>query len=79
MSDGSFPKFEVKDMHSLQKKTKDVSREYFNQTVDVLNKFWQKQWNVLSINTHKIIVHLKLGGFKKVEKKNKSLVGVDER
>ncbi len=78
-SDGAIPKFEEKDMHSLQKKTKDVSREYFNQTVDILNKFWQKQWNILSINTHRIIVHLKLGGFKKVEKQNKSLVGIDER
>ena len=76
---GIFPKFKAKDIFSLQKKTKDVSREYYNQTVDVLNKFWQMQWNILSINIPRIIVHLKLGGFKKVEKQKKSLVGVDER
>ena len=78
-ADGSSPKFQMHDMESLHKKTYVVSREYYNKTVDVLNKFWQKQWFVLAINTHKIIQHMKLGGFKKVEKQNKSLVGIDER
>jgi len=76
-SDKVEPKFLARDMHSLTKSTKDVSREYYNQTVDILNKFWQKQWNILSINVHKIIVHLKIGGFKRVEKQTKSLVGTD--
>jgi len=73
-SDRVVPKFEPRDMLSLNKGTKDISREYYNQTIDVLNKFWQKQWNILSINVHKIIVHIKLGGFMKVEKQNKILV-----
>jgi len=73
-SDRVIPKFEPRDMLSLTKITKDVSREYYNQTIDVLNKFWLKQWNILSINIHKIIVHIKLGGFMKVEKQNKILV-----
>jgi len=77
-NDRTEPKFSAQDMYSLHKKTKDVSREYYNQTVDILNKFWQKQWNILSVNTHKIIVHLKLGKFKKAEKQNKSLIGDDE-
>lgn len=77
LSDGVFPKFKAKDMHSLQKKTKDVSREYFNQTVDVLNKFWQKQWNILSINIHKIIVHLKMSGFERISEHKTVLVGSD--
>ena len=76
-SDKAQPKFQAQDMYSLEKGTKDVSREYYNQTVDILNKFWQKQWNVLSINIHKIIVHLKMGGFKRTEKQTESLVGTE--
>lgn len=74
LTDGVIPKFEPHDMYSLQKRTKDVSREYYNQTVDILNKFWQIQWNILSINIHKIIVHLKMGSFLKPEATTKTLV-----
>ena len=77
-TDKTEPKFQAHDMYSLIKSTKDVSREYYNQTVDILNKFWQIQWNILSINIHKIIVHLKIGGFMRVEKHTESLVGTDE-
>jgi len=76
-SDGISPKFQMSDMESLEKKTYVVSREYYNKTVDVLNKFWQKQWYILSINTHKIIQHMKMGNFQKEDSVKKVLVGSD--
>jgi len=76
-ADGIIPKFNSDDMYSIYKKTYVVSREYYNQTVDVLNKFWQKQWYILSINIHKIIQHMKMGGFAKLDTGKKVLVGSD--
>ncbi len=57
-SDGITPRFEESDMNALHLTTHDVSKKYFNTTLEVLKKYWLKQWTVLFVNICKIIEHL---------------------
>jgi len=78
LSDGSFPKFQRDEMESLTKQTYVVSRPYFNTIMDIEKKFFYKNWNVLKINIHRILQHMKLGGFKQETKQKRSFVGKSE-
>lgn len=68
------PKFPSNALNTLQFKTHDVSRRYYNTTIDVLKKFWFQNWNILFVNLHRIIEHLEKGTFQIAEKQNKSFV-----
>ena len=75
--DGITPRFEESDMNALHLTTHDVSKKYFNTTLEVLKKYWLKQWTVLFVNIHKIIEHLEKGTFETTQSKPK-LVGNDD-
>ena len=76
-SDSVVPRFEESEMNALHLTTHDVSKKYFNTTLEVLKKFWLKQWIILFANIHKIIEHLERGTFESSSTKPK-LVGSDE-
>ncbi len=75
--DGIMPRFEESDLNSLHLSTHDVSRKYYNTTIEVLMKRWLEQWVILFANIHKIIEYLDKGTFETFEKKEKSLVSND--
>ena len=76
-SDGIVARFEEHDLNALHLTTHDVSKKYFNTTLEVLKKFWLQQWIILFANIHKIIEHLDKGSFQTFDKSEKSLVSKD--
>lgn len=76
-SDKIVPRFEESDLNKTHLSTHDVSKNYYNNTLDVLKKFWLKNWVILFVNIHKIIEYLEKGSFQKDVVKQK-LVGSDE-
>ena len=62
--------------------TKEGSWENKNvdlkQLTEKIKKFFYKNWNVLKINIHRILQHMKLGGFKETQTVKKSFVGRSE-
>ncbi|MBT4325310.1 MAG: hypothetical protein HOD60_00160 [Candidatus Nitrosopelagicus sp.] len=76
-SEGIVPRFEEYEIHSTHLSTHDVSKKYFNTTLEVLKKFWLQQWIILFTNIHKIIEHLDKGSFQTFDKSEKSLVSKD--
>ncbi len=56
--EGMVPRFEPQEMHSNQFETHTVSRNYFNNTVEILMKRFHKNWNILFVNLIKILEHL---------------------
>ncbi len=76
-NDGIVPRFEESDLQSLHLSTHDVSRKYYNTTIEVLMKRWLQQWTILFANIHKIIEHLERGTFESSQSKPK-LVGNDD-
>ena len=76
-ADGIVPRFEESEMNALHLSTQDVSRKYYNTTIEVLIKRWLQQWIILFANIHKIIEHLERGTFESSSTKPK-LVGSDE-
>ncbi len=76
-SDGIVPRFEESEINALHLTTHDVSKKYFNTTLEVLKKFWLKNWVILFVNMHKIIEYLDKGSFQTFEKSEKSLVSKD--
>jgi len=76
-SDGIIPRFEERDLNALHLTTHDVSKKYFNTTLEVLIRYWHKQWAILSVNIHKLIEYLDKGSFETFEKSEKTLVSND--
>ena len=77
-SDKIVPRFKEEDLNSTYLSTHDVGKNYYNNTIDVLKKFWLKNWVILFVNIHKIIEYLEHGSFSKITVKQK-LVGDDEQ
>ena len=76
-SDGIIPKIERMDMDSTHISTHDVGKNYYNNTIDVLKKFWLKNWVILFVNIHKLVEFLDRGTFESSATKPK-LVGSDD-
>ena len=76
-SDKIVAKMKSDELDSLKFKTHSVSRNYYNNTLDVLKKLWLKQWNILFVNLHQIVEHLEKGSFQTFEKSEKSFTGGD--
>ena len=76
-ADNISPRFEESDLNALHLSTHDVSRKYYNTTIEVLMKRWLQQWIILFGNIHKIIEYLEKGTFESSTSKPK-LVGNDD-
>lgn len=76
-SDRVVPRFEEEDLKKTHLSTHDVGKNYFNSTLEVLKKFWLKNWVILFVNIHKIIEYLEKGSFTKETRKIK-LVGSED-
>ena len=76
-AEGIVPRFEESDLNALHLSTHDVSRKYYNTTIEILMKKWLQQWIILFGNIHRIIQHLEKGTFESSQSKPK-LVGNDD-
>jgi len=57
-AEGIVPRFEESELNALHLSTHDVSRKYWNTTIEILTKRWLQQWIILFGNIHKIIKFL---------------------
>lgn len=59
LSDGVIPKIEAQDMKSLIKRTCILHRPVYNTLMDILPKYFNKNYFVFAVNVHKIMNWMK--------------------